>query len=427
MPPEEVKEQAASETLLDNYRVLDLTEGFCQIAGKLLGDLGADVIKVEPPGGSPSRDIGPFYKDIPHRERSLSWFAYNVNKRSMTLNLETATGKKLFCRLAERADVVLESFPPGYVPGLGLGYEKLSQINRGLIMVSITPFGQDGAKAHYKGSDLTSWASGGALYVAGVPECPPVWVSFPQASLHAGIDAVTGALIALNERSFSGEGQYIDVSTQEAVIAVDQFVPQMWDMARYIPKRTGAAYSFPPGTIMRMGLPCKDGHVAAILFGGGGLAFSQGMQRLANWIDEEGMAPEWFRNFDWVNDYSLGGASQETVNRVERVIGDFLKTKTKAELFAEALKRDILIAPVNDPKDVLEYEHLQVRDYWTKILHPELDDTLTYCGPFVKSSVAPVTIRRRPPLVGEHNREIYEGELGLTTGELISLKAAGVI
>jgi len=152
--------QQKTETLLGGYRALDLTEGGFSVCGKVLGDLGVDVIKIEPPGGSPTRNMGPFYKDIPHPEKSLFWFFLNLNKRSITLDMETADGQDIFKRLVKAADFVLESFEPGYLDKIGLGYPALEQINPRIILASITPFGQTGPYAHYKAPDLIVWALG---------------------------------------------------------------------------------------------------------------------------------------------------------------------------------------------------------------------------------------------------------------------------
>ena len=172
--------------MLGPYRVLDLTEGGCMVGGKILADLGADVIKIEPPGGSKSRNIGPYYKDIPDPNKSLYWFAYNTNKRSITLNIEAADGRELFRRLVKDADIVMETFPPGYLGNLDLNYDKLCATKPDIIVASVTPYGQTGPKAHYQGSELTAWASGGCLYVMGDPDRPPVWISFPRPTCTAG-------------------------------------------------------------------------------------------------------------------------------------------------------------------------------------------------------------------------------------------------
>src|SRR3989304_5013751 len=151
------------------YRVLDLTEGGCMVGAKLFGDLGADVIKIEPPGGSPSR-IAPFYKDIPDPEKSLFWYAYNTSKRGITLDLQKPGGQELFKKLLPTADIILESFEVGYLGRMGLGYADLSRIKPDIILASISPFGQAGPKAEYQGRGLTAWASGGFLYTCGDPD-----------------------------------------------------------------------------------------------------------------------------------------------------------------------------------------------------------------------------------------------------------------
>ena len=164
---------------LSPYRVLDLTEGECLLAGRMMGDLGADVIKIEKPGGSPSRKRGPFYKDIPDPEKSLFWFGFCLNKRSITLDIETADGQDLFRRLVASAHFIFESFEPGYLDSLGLGYQALSQINPGIILASITPFGQNGPKAHYKWAELIGWASSDTFTQAVIPTGRPVLLQFP--------------------------------------------------------------------------------------------------------------------------------------------------------------------------------------------------------------------------------------------------------
>lgn len=184
------------EPFLSPYRVLDLTEGGSLICGRILGDLGADVIQIEKPGGSSSRSLGPFFKDIPDSQKSIFWFTYGTNKRDITLDIETIDGQEIFKKLVKTAHFVIESSPPGYLKSLGLGHSALHKINSRIVMVSITPFKQSDPKANHKASELTAWASGGMLYICGIPDRPPNWISFPQASLHAGAEAATGALIA---------------------------------------------------------------------------------------------------------------------------------------------------------------------------------------------------------------------------------------
>ncbi len=171
---------------LKGLRALDLTDDKGFLCGRMLADLGVDVIKVEPPGGDPSRMIGPFYRDIAEPEKSLYWFAYNANKRGITLKLDREEGKEVFKKLAERTDFVIESFPPGYLAKLGLDYASLTAINPRLILTSISAFGQSGPYADYKAPDLVGMAMSVLMYLCGDPDLPPVRISFPQAYLIAG-------------------------------------------------------------------------------------------------------------------------------------------------------------------------------------------------------------------------------------------------
>ena len=190
-----------AEGMLGPYRVLDLTDEKGMLCGKILGDLGADVIKVERPGGDPVRQIGPFYNDEVDPEKSLLWFALNASKRGVTLDIETADGQETFRRLVETADFVVESFSPGYLDGLGLGYSALREVNPGVIVVSITPFGQTGPYRRYSGPDIVTWAMSGQLYPCGNADRPPVRVSHRALSyLHAGGAAAAGAMMALHHR-----------------------------------------------------------------------------------------------------------------------------------------------------------------------------------------------------------------------------------
>src|SRR5215216_5033435 len=193
--------------MLSPYRVLDLTTERGLLCGQILGDLGADVIKVEPLGGSPARRLGPFYQDQPHPDRSLYWWAYNRNKRSITLAIDTSEGQAILRRLVGKAHFFIESDNPGSLAKRGLGYADLAALNPALVYVSITPFGQDGPKANYAESDLIILAAGGPLILTGDEDRAPVRVSVPQAYLHASGQAAVAALIAHHERQRSGQGQ----------------------------------------------------------------------------------------------------------------------------------------------------------------------------------------------------------------------------
>jgi len=416
-----------TQSLLDSYRVLDLTEYGYLITGKIFGDLGADVIKIEPPSGSISRNIGPFYKDSHEPEKSLFWFAYNVNKRSITLNIETTEGKKLFRKLVKSADFIFESFEPEYMDSLNLGYESLREINPRVIMTYITPFGTSGPYSHYKASDLTIWAMSGFLNTNGIPDRPPLWISFPQACLHAGNNAAAASMIAHWHREMSGEGQHIDVSAQECIVLSLYGNARVWEFSNVESQRNGGYSRLPnadPG--MRLVYSCKDGAVFILLVGGANVAHHYSAMQLVKYMDENGMASDWLKEFDWVWGYNAATITKDVIDRIVAEVSQFFLTKTKKELGEEAIKRRILLSPIANTKDIYENPQLRARDFWVNVEHPELEIKLPYCGPFVQNSEEAFRVSRRPPLIGEHNEEIYE-ELGISKQDILSLRQAGAI
>jgi crotonobetainyl-CoA:carnitine CoA-transferase CaiB-like acyl-CoA transferase len=412
---------------LEPYRVLDLTEDGCMIGARMLGDLGADVIKIEPPGGSPSRRA-PFHRDTQDPGKSLFWFAYNANKRGVTLDITSSEGQEILKALTKTADIVIESFEVGYMDRLALGYAELSKIKPDIIMASITPFGQSGPKSKYKGCDLTTWASSGFLSICGSPERAPNWISFPQALLYGGAEAAAGVMCALWHRQMTGEGQHVDVSMQECFLSPHFNVLQMWDVNKINTRRlAGNTYIPATGVMQKTYYQCQDGYVMILVQGGAEPQVSS-TKRLVEWMDEEGMAEDWLKEVDWVNEYNAATLRQEFAEKVEAEVEKFTRTKTKMELYEEGgVNRRILLAPVSNARDICENKQLKSREYWMDLEHPELDETLTYCGAFLKISGTPVAYRRRAPLIGEHNDEIYLGELGLSAERLKSLQKSGII
>jgi len=215
---------------LSDIRVLDLAGEPGWYCGKLLAELGADVIKVEPPGGDPGRRIGPFYHDEVDPQKSLYFFAHNTSKRSVTLNIATADGLALFRRLAATADVVIETFPPGFLESLGVGYQALAQARPGIIVASITGFGQSGPHSHYKAPDIVAVAMSGMMFLAGFPDEAPNRPYGNQSHYCASIQAATGILTALLHRDRTGEGQQVEVSMQEALSMNQETAMQTWDI-----------------------------------------------------------------------------------------------------------------------------------------------------------------------------------------------------
>jgi crotonobetainyl-CoA:carnitine CoA-transferase CaiB-like acyl-CoA transferase len=412
---------------LSGYRALDLTEGGAMLCGKFLGNLGMDVIKIEKPGGSPSRDIGPFYKNKIDREWSLFWWALNNDKRGVTLNIETADGRELFKRLVQTADFVIESFPPMYLNRLGLGYDSLAAVNQRIILTSITPWGQTGPYAHWKASDLVSWSMGGYTYVTGDRDRPPLWIGVPAAFLNAGAEAASASLIAHWYREATGEGQQVDVSVQECIHPLLMFATQYWDIGRFNAVRGGKSWILSGNTELRLLHPCKDGQIVMHLLGGGDPAAIYTLRRIIAWMDEENMAPDWLKQMDLINDFDGSKATPELVDRVAQPFAKFFKTKTRQELYERALKEDLILTPVNMINEVWEDPNLWDRQFWVEVDHPELRRKLRYPGYPVRMSATPTSIRRRAPRIGEHNEEIYMGEIGLSREDLAVLKSAGVI
>ena len=412
--------------MLSPYRMLDLTTERGLLCGQILGDLGADVIKIEPPGGSSARRLPPFYKDTPDPNGSLYWWAYNRNKRGITLDIKKSEGKALLRRLIAKTDFFIESDNPGAMAKLGLGYQELAAINPALIYVSISAFGQDGPKASYEDSDLVILAAGGPLILTGDDDRPPVRISVPQAYLHACVEGVMGMLLANHERQRSGRGQYIDVSAQQAVTQATQAMILAAPLGEAEIQRMGGGVKIGPMKI-RLVWPATDGHVAiTFLFG---TAFAHFTKRLMDWIYEEGLCDEATRNTDWVGfgGVLFSGQGFEEYERLKLIVESFTKTKTKAELFQGALDRGLVMAPITRIDEVVDSPQLAARQYWQELHHPELGKSFRYPGPFVKFSETPIAYRRRPPLIGEHNREIYVDELGMPEKELGELQNKGVI
>jgi len=411
--------------LLASYRVLDLTDERGLLAGKILADLGADVIQIEPPGGSPARNIGPFYGDDPLPEKSLFWWAYTANKRSITLDLEKKDGRALLERLVAEADFLLESFSPGYLEGLGLDYQRLAEINPKLVMVSITPFGQDGPYSNYQATDIVGMALGGFMYLTGDDDRAPVRISFPHFYLHGGAAGATAAMLAHTHRTISGQGQYVDVSCQQAVAKTLAHAPQIWDIEGVILKRQGVYRQTSGENRVRINWPCKDGHVNYMVQGG---SVSYSTRALLGWMGEDGFDTTDLDAIDWEK-MGYGAITPELMAQLGGPLGDFFNGHTRAELVQGSLDRRILLFPVATPSALQGHPQLEARGYFKELDHPELGVAVQYPGAFIKSGdgVDIAGLYRRPPLIGEHNLEIYRDELGLSVAEIESLKRGGVI
>ena len=402
-----------------NLRVLELADEKGQFCGKLLGDLGADVVKIEPPGGEATRSVGPYLDDQPDRNRSLYFWYYNTSKRAITLDLETARGRELFKRLARSADVIIESYSPGYLDGLGIGYEQLSEDNPGLIMCAITPFGQTGPWRDYLSADLLHMAAGGQMASCGydeedVPGDMPIAPGGGNAWHMACHFAYIGITAALVYRTVSGQGQFVDASVHEAcAVTTEAAVPVYLYRGEVVKRHTGRHHSVEPGH--RTQFPSKDGHFVTAL-----IANQLGpklVERLATLLDEYGMA-------DDLHDPKYQDAAVVDANAhhiIEDVVGNFIASHTAEDVYHAAQSHGFTWGAVRPAEALLEDEHLHDRQFWKTVAHPEVDRTVVYPGEAAIYNTTPWRISRRAPLVGEHNDEIFGTELGLTTAEIAAL------
>ncbi len=412
--------------LLSPYRVLDLTGLLGFLTGKIFADLGADVIKIEPPGGDASRRMPPVISNGNGSSQSLYWLAYNANKRGITLDLQRKRGRELLCQLARRSDFIIESFPPGTLETMGLDYERLRDDNPGLILVSISPFGQEGPYKDLLGSDLEIMALSGAMSLAGEKDGEPMRVSVPQAPMWVGAEAAMGALTALAYRSMTGRGQRVDISAQVAVMAALAHAPTFWDLNRVNPERagvyvTGRSIS---GAKMRVMWPCKDGWINFIIYGGA--AGRHTNHQLVAWMDEKGLAPQWLKDTDW-STFEVTRITQDEVNRLEAPIGGFFTAVTKDEFLEGAVKRQMLGYPVATVADIYRDPQLNARQFWQDVENPLSGATLKYPGGFAVINGKRLQIRRPAPQVGQHNQEVYAGLLGLSECEIAQIQADRVI
>ena len=401
--------------LLPPYRVLDLSGPEAVFCGKLLADYGADVVRVEPPGGDPSRSRGPFAGDEEGPDRSLYFLFYNTNKRSITLDLQAERGRDLFRSLVPQADVIVESHPVGYLDSIGLGYEDLRQINPGIVMASVTPFGQTGPWKDYKSNDLIALASSGFMQITGEPDGPPMRQGNDQSHFPGAQYAAASILSALYHRDFGGgEGQHIDVSLQEALITyyTDAHPALAWMLLGDNVTRVGATSTL----VIPLGAyPSSDGWISA------GIITPREWDTLSEWIYEVTGDEEVLNEA-----YKGGNQDRAPYNDIiTALVIDFTTRYTSEYLFHEGQRRNLVFIPVNTVSDLLADPQLEASNFWFGIDHPETG-TLQYPqGVFDSEEVSPAT--NAAPTLGQDNEAIYAGELGISEAELSSLKSEGVI
>jgi crotonobetainyl-CoA:carnitine CoA-transferase CaiB-like acyl-CoA transferase len=410
---------------LAGLRVLELADEKGQFCGKLLGDLGADVVKIEPPGGEDTRRVGPFLDDIPHPERSLSFWYYNTSKRGITLNLATADGRRLFRRLASKADVVLETFRPGFLASLGLDYPSLAANHAALIMCALTSFGQTGPWRDYASCDLLHMAAGGQMASCGydeidVPNAPPIAPGGGNA-WHMGCHfAYIAILAALVHRTAVGQGQYIDASIHEAcALTTEAAIANYIYRGETLRRQTGRHHA--PAPSPRTQFRSKDGlYVTALISGRLTPAY---VKDLAALLDAYGMAGDLKERK--YQDPAVIAAN--TSHIIDDLVANFIASLPAEEVYHAAQARGFTWGAVRAPEALFDDAHLNDRDFWKMVEHPELGRSFAYPGEAAIYNGSSWRICRRAPLIGEHNREIYCDELGLARAELCVLAESRVI
>lgn len=388
--------------MLSPYRVIDLACDRGILCGQILADLGADVIQVEPRGGSPARSIGPFYRDEPGPERSLFFWAYARGKRSIALDLDDARDREVLRRLVAGADFLIESEPPGRLEALGFGDAALDALQPGLVHVSITPFGRDGPKSSWAATDLTLIAASGLAHLNGEADYPPVRCSEPQAYAHAAADAAVGALIAHFERKRSGRGQHVDIAVQQSLTLGTQFRSLDAPLAES-PARRLAGGVFVVGRFIPLRYRLRDGWVAL------GPAFlpSTGhfMKRLLRWALEEGFGDSNALDEDWgqfVLRIIRRELSPDAIAPLDAMLSAFFATRTKAEVVEAACKRKLLIAPLLDLGEFADSLQLTARGFAAELTPEEAAAPLRFPGPFARFERTPIRYQRPPPRLDAH-------------------------
>ncbi len=397
---------------LEGVTVLDLTE---HIAGpyctKLFADFGADVIKVEPPGGDPSRSVGPWYQGVPGVERSGTFFYFNTNKRSLVLNLEHDGAGTVIERLIQRADIVIESQPVGRLDSLGLGWERITSLRDDLPLVSITPFGLDSPYRDYQISDLVLYGFAGEMYSIGVQDREPVKMFGTASLVECGAAAATAAMGALTAAELQGIGQQVDFAMADAQFnGVDRrhAATMGWEFAgRKSLRAPGPAAGMLSGVY-----PCADGYVE----------FSGAAIRIPRLNDMLGR-PDWLQEEKWWRPGA--GVIPELVEEFNAHFLPWALERTKREIWAEAREAKVLCGPLFSVDELFEDTHFSDRGFWATATHSELGEVQLPGRPLIMPA-SPWSLRRPPPLLGEHTDDVLS-ECGFEAPEIAELRRSELV
>ncbi len=396
-----------SEVALDDLRVVELSQGSAgPYCAKLLADCGAEGIKVEPPEGDYARSRGPFPYDVPHHDKGGLFVHLNGNKKSVTLDIETESGRTVLRKLLARADVVVEGCPPGHLASIGLGYDDLKGELPDLIYCSITPFGQTGPYSGFLGNSLTCMALSGLMYVTGDPDKEPLCTGGEPAEYFAGVTAWVAVLAGVEHRHRGG-GQHIDVSMLEALGAADEYNTALYSLMGAVRKRF---YSHHLLFIYPMEIyPCRNGHIVVV---GGATGFPLGMALLLEQPELEQhplFVNPWLRLLQW--------------RKFEEILRPYLLEHDWQDLLTRAQELRIPFAAVLDPKTLLENDHLKERGFFREVEQPEVGLVRMAGAPF-KMSETP--LRQGPaPMLGQHTHDVLL-ELGYDAEDARILRERGI-
>lgn len=420
---------------LDDLRIIEWCDEKGAWAGKLLADMGAELIKIEPPGcGDATRQYGPFVDDSPDPERSLWFWNYNTGKKSVTLDVTSEQGQALFRKLVKSADIVIESQPPGHAASLGIDYDQVAAINPRLIWLSMTSFGRNVSRKDELATDLTLLAGGGIAWMNGYDDhtLPPVRGGGNQ-GYHTGCHyGVLSLLVALLHRDRTDEGQFIDVNFNAAVNVTTEAGTFQWlvakqEVQRQTGRHAGLAQSNPSQ------FECADGRYVNLSFA----ARKPAMFRVVH---------DWLGELDLQQTFEATELLQAGMNRgpitieelrSEPKVRDMLTAARQAlvfiaqninayDFFRYGQDHGLVVSIIYSPEEMIDDEHFRFRGMAVPVEHPELGRTITYPGSPYKLTKTPWKITRRPPLIGEDNQDVYSA-LGLSADEISSLSNAGVI
>ena len=397
-----------SNGILQGLRVLDLgslvSGPFC---AKLMADYGADVIKVEPPDlGDVARRSGPFVGDDPHPDKSVQFLYLNSNKRGITLDLASSSGRAILEGLVHQADVLVENFSPTESESLGLDYDSLESVNPNLVVTSITPFGQSGPYRDFSATDIVTCAMSGLMYHSGDSDREPLRNALDQSFYVSGANAAAATLAALFQRLTTGEGQHVEVSIVECLAShLVQAVPYYTYMGAIKGRRPVRGSGFEEL------MPARDGYVVPSVQG------SQPWPVVAELIGLEELKDERF---------ATGAGRIEHGEELKQLLIKGLAKWDRKPLFQESGERRLVFGMAQDAGDIFECQHLRERGFFVELDHP-VAGRAEYPGMGPKLSAMDFEFRYPAPLLGQHNAEIYCGELGYTPADLVNLRAAGVI